>query len=100
MSRIEENNKWRCNNCSEITLASGHLKAQSPFNHDDVLVACPKCKQCDEGFTLLCDEDGCTKEAGRGWPTGDDSDKWGGYRNTCGKHFQNWTMTTTPKRSS
>ncbi len=42
---------------------------------------------CSDGFDRLCDEDGCNEESHCGWPTGDKSDKWGGYRMTCGMHM-------------
>ena len=57
------------------------LIALSPFNPDTILSACPKCKQCDEGFFQLCDEPGCDREATCGWPHPD------GYRRTCGEHM-------------
>ena len=87
MSRIEENNRWRCMNCRKELKGSEFLTAPSPFDPTDLLTACPHCKQCDEHFELICDEPGCTQQASCGWPTGDDSDEWGGYRNTCGKHY-------------
>lgn len=87
MGRIREKQRWRCTNCGTTTLGPELLTAPSPFDADDVLSGCPKCKQCSDGFDLLCDEPGCNSVAGCGWPTGDDSDSWGGYRNTCGKHM-------------
>lgn len=87
MGRIKENNWWKCRACGIASLEPELLKAPSPFNSDDELVACPRCLQCSEGFDLLCDEPGCNKHAGCGWPTGDDNDEWGGYRDTCAKHM-------------
>lgn len=52
------------------------------------VTACPNCKQCDQGFELLCDEPGCNVVARCEGPTGDHEDEWGGYRNTCRKHMQ------------
>jgi hypothetical protein len=87
MTRILANQRWRCDYCGAVTLQPALLNAPSPFNADDILAACPNCKQCDVGFTLLCDEPGCNRDGGGcGWPTGDDADAWGGYRNTCYQH--------------
>ena len=87
MGRILANRRWRCVACGTVTFEPALLTAPSPFDADDTLTGCPKCKQCDEGFDLLCDEPGCANHAGCGWPTGNDQDAWGGYRNTCGRHM-------------
>jgi hypothetical protein len=97
MGRIREKNRWRCGACCAVNLEPDLPTAPSPFNPTDTLTACPNCKQCDEGFELLCDEPGCNEFAGCGWPTGDDSDEWGGYRNTCGKHMQQNTEAKGPR---
>jgi len=88
MSRIAEDRKWRCRVCSAESLEPALLKAPSPFDEDQELIGCPICKQCDEGFDPICDEAGCQDMASRGWPTGSNNDAWGGYRNTCGKHYE------------
>lgn len=87
MGRIKEKRRWKCNACGTVTLEPELLTAPSPFDDTDLLTACPNCKQCDEGFELLCDESGCDAVAGCGWPTRNNADEWGGYRNTCGKHM-------------
>ena len=87
MGRIREKQRWKCNACGAVTVETELLTAPSPFADTYELTACPQCKQCEEGFDLLCDEPGCNSHAGCGWPTGDDSDDWGGYRSTCGKHM-------------
>lgn len=94
MGRIRENRRWRCRECGAVTLEPDLLTAPSPFCDTVELTGCPKCKQCDEGFDPLCDEDGCSAVAGCGWPTGDDADAWGGYRNTCHRH---WPPAATPQ---
>lgn len=58
------------------------LKAPSPFDSDDELQGCPKCK-CVNTLVLACDVDGCWKETSCGFPTLD-----GGYRRTCGDHYR------------
>ena len=86
MSRIRENRLWRCRACRDVTLEPALLTAPSPFCDTYELTACPECKCCDEGFAPICDEPGCNAESGCGWPTGNEADAWGGYRNTCYKH--------------
>lgn len=87
MGRNAEARRWRCNNCGAITANAGLLTAPSPFDPSDILTACPRCLCCDEGFALLCDEPWCNREARCGWPTGNDADAFGGYRQTCHNHF-------------
>lgn len=87
MGRILEKRRWRCMACGTKTPEPNLLTAPSPFDADNTLTGCPECRQCDEGFELLCDEPGCDSRANCGWPTGNDGDAWGGYRNTCGKHM-------------
>lgn len=78
--------RWKCRSCGDVSRETELLLAPSPFDDTDTLTGCPSCKGCSDGFDLLCDEDGCMQEAHLGWPTGDKADKFGGYRNTCGKH--------------
>lgn len=86
MTRVKENQQWRCNGCNQVLIEPVLLTAPSPFDPNDTIVGCPNCKQCDEGFDPVCDEDGCLSYAGCGWPTGDNDDKFGGYRITCFAH--------------
>lgn len=74
--------QWRCKECREVIPASKLLQAPSPFDDDDLLVGCPHCKQCNDGFALVCDEPGCQSDATCGFPTK------AGYRNTCSKHWK------------
>lgn len=85
MGRLGANRRWRCKTCGETTLAPELLEAPSPFRPYDTLTGCPACRCC-EGFDLLCDEPECGREASCGWPTGNDADAWGGYRQTCYEH--------------
>lgn len=75
--------KWKCKGCDAILLDTMFLKAPSPFDPMDELLACPECRQCNEGFDGLCDEPGCIQYAGTGWPDGK-----GGYRYTCSNHYR------------
>ena len=86
MKQIHKEERWQCRNCKAVMLQSSLLKAESPFSRSDILIACPACKCCDQGFWLLCDEPGCSREVTGGWPTGNDADEWGGYRQTCDAH--------------
>ena len=57
------------------------LIAPSPFDEDDMLYACPKCKTVETSIWAACDEPDCWRAATCGTPTPD------GYRNTCGDHI-------------
>lgn len=96
MSRFAQNRQWRCRTCDRISLEPALLTAPSPFDPDDILTGCPLCKGCDEGFAEICDEPGCTNEAGCGFPTGNGGDQWGGYRRTCSQHSK-WRKTKLDK---
>lgn len=71
--------KWRCESCNGISLGRELLTAPSPFDPDETLTGCPLCKSA-EGFENICDEPGCKKHAGCGFPTSQ------GYRRTCYDH--------------
>jgi len=55
------------------------LFAENPFNADETIAGCPKCKEINS-LLVSCDEPGCWNEASCGTPTAT------GYRHTCGKH--------------
>ena len=73
--------RWQCDSCNAVSLEAELLRAPSPFDPDDELVGCPTCKSC-EGFTELCEIDGCEMPATCGGPVG------GIYRRTCGPHAE------------
>lgn len=100
MGRIREDRRWKCNLCSSVTLEPALLTAPSPFGDTFELTGCPGCKQCDEGFSLLCDEPECKRDATGGWPTGNDADAWGGYRQTCFEHREppNGALSRNPRQ--
>jgi hypothetical protein len=56
------------------------LRARNPFNAEDVITACPKCKCLESTLLTACDEPGCWEQATCGTPTK------AGYRNTCHNH--------------
>ena len=80
---LDENKRWKCNNCGVITFETKLLRISSPFDIDDILVACPQCKFIND-FYEICDEPGCVEEACCGFP----DDILGGYRRTCYKHYR------------
>jgi len=73
-----DSGRWKCVECDWI--GKDYLTAPSPFDQDDMLVACPDCKTV-HSLVDLCDQFGCKLEATCGWPT-----KAGGYRRTCFAH--------------
>lgn len=86
MSR-DDSRRWQCSECSNTFLWKEILLAPNPFApNDDAVQGCPMCKACNPRLDLLCDEPGCNKSGGCGWPTGDKGDQWGGYRFTCFEH--------------
>jgi rubredoxin len=72
---------WKCTNCRWHGEEKKLLHADSPFNPQDELVACPQCKSVYD-LVNMCDEPNCTDEATCGFPTPT------GYRRTCGKHYR------------
>jgi hypothetical protein len=77
--------RWRCKNCDAINLEAKLLVGRNPFDDLQKVLGCPDCFEvfggdCEE----VCDEPGCTRQAGCGFPAGPE---WGGYRRTCSEHF-------------
>lgn len=79
---INEKKQWCCDNCGTISLATELLSAKNPFDAEDTLTGCPACKSVND-FYEVCDEPGCVREAGCGFPAGPE---FGGYRRTCYEH--------------
>jgi hypothetical protein len=73
--------KVKCGNyrCNWIGDSSETLKAPNPFNPNDELSACPKCKEMGV-IQPACDEPGCGQFASFGTPTPS------GYRWVCHEH--------------
>lgn len=74
--------QWLCNRCDEIVNNNDLLSGWNPFDEDENIHGCPKCRQCNEGFHMVCDEPGCTKRVSCGWPSES------GYRQTCHDHYR------------
>lgn len=76
-----EKNKIKCDHrrCGWAGTEDMLLRAPSPFDADEELLGCPRCKSVDS-CVMVCDESGCKEEATCGWPSKD------GYRTTCYKH--------------
>lgn len=72
---------FRCNCCAWRGLESKILVSPNPFKPEDIISGCPSCGAAED-FTNVCDESGCTRDAGCGFPTPE------GYRRTCGEHFK------------
>ena len=85
---IEFEDRYRCKVCNWIGGDKEMLKASSPFDAEDTLRACPECKQCTEGFDLLCNISGCKEIGDCGFPT-----KMHGYMWTCYKHYAEYKNT-------
>ena len=73
--------KCICQSCDWQGLVSDLLVAKSPFDPEETINGCPKCKAIDDAF-IACDEPGCWREATCGWPSET------GYRQTCGEHMR------------
>lgn len=78
----DEDKQWRCTECGTISLEDNLLRAKNPFDEADWIVGCPNCKSVEE-FEEICDEPGCTRQAGCGFRAGPE---YGGYRRTCYEH--------------
>lgn len=72
--------RWRCCDCSKVSIQGALLTAPNPFDPDDTVTGCPWCKSVAE-FDELCDEPGCNQATSCGFPT-----EGGGYRRTCSAH--------------
>lgn len=82
-----EDRQCKCLACGNIVLESEILTAQSPFDPDETLVACTKCKAVfGASVVSICDELGCNEPVTCGFPVSDDA--FGDYRTTCAKHYR------------
>ena len=72
--------KWKCVSCDNISLETELLRATNPFDKAETIEGCPICKSV-LGFTEICDEPECTREASCGFPVVN------GYRRTCYQHI-------------
>jgi len=73
--------KWKCTSCDSISIDANLLKAKNPFDETLIITGCPVCKDV-AGFTEICDEPNCVRNATCGFPTPE------GYRRTCGEHMR------------
>lgn len=65
--------------CGWHGLFTQTLESVNPFDPEQNIYACPKCKTVQE-FTVCCDEPDCWERVCCGTPTPD------GYRQTCHEH--------------
>ena len=77
--QLANRNKRTCTECGWKGHTHEVLGAGNPFDEDDVIVGCPKCR-CVNTIKMCCDEPGCWALNDCGTPTPD------GYRSTCGPH--------------
>ena len=68
-----------CRDCNWQGQLGDQLSAANPFEPDEMLYACPKCKSME--LTQACEHEGCWKEATNGGPGPD-----GKYRRACSEH--------------
>ena len=73
--------RWRCNECNVDLRESQIIAFPDPEDSQNFWSICPNCR-CAEGFTRLCDEPGCAREASCGTPVKDERR----YVNTCHEH--------------
>ena len=73
--------RWLCGGCYWLGDDAELLHATSPFDPDDTIVACPRCKAVN-AVENACDEPGCNQPATCGFPDP------GGYRRTCFRHYR------------
>lgn len=64
------------------------LRAQSPFDPEQEITACPNCKD-DENLKAACDIEGCWNEATCGTPVPDARR----YVRVCGEHYREITAS-------
>lgn len=73
------NDKCVCEECGWQGSLGDQLHGVNPFDTEDKIYGCPRCKTIDRMYPV-CDEPDCWKPVTCGSPTPD------GYRSTCGKH--------------
>lgn len=69
-----------CPECSAQMHDADVLTAPNPFDPQDTVTGCPKCRAVTN-VLVVCDEPGCWREASGGAPT------LAGYRHTCSEHI-------------
>ena len=65
MSTPEAPEKWLCTECLEVSF--GRLEAQNPFDPEDTLCGCEKCKAAEK-LIQACQHPGCEQPASGGYP--------------------------------
>lgn len=72
-------NRIGCHECRSICTKEELLSAPNPFEENEIIHACPKCKAV-EAYFLLCEVEGCPNSASSGYPVE------GGYLQVCYDH--------------
>ncbi len=81
MMRAARTLLFRCKECDWRGDESEIIRFDDPELKGNTWNICPRCRTA-ENFENLCDEPGCGRVAGCGWPSSD------GYRRTCYKHME------------
>ena len=71
--------RWMCDSCDAIVANADLLHAANPFDREQEVLGCPKCKAVDD-FRRVCGFDGCENAATGGTPYR------GQYVQRCWKH--------------
>jgi len=74
LSRFDPD-RCQCNSCGAIVHEIDLLTAPHPFDHDNVIRGCPRCKNCDP-FDRVCDVAGCLNVSSSGNPFPDGTYRW------------------------
>lgn len=79
---LAANRKVKCDesHCDWTGRQNMILCGPHPFDPDDTVYGCPKCKEINT-LIYVCDEPGCWADISSGMPTPE------GYRNTCHNHI-------------
>jgi hypothetical protein len=64
---------WRCGWAGS---SDDLLYAPNPFEPDDTIRACPKCKDIDNSLHTACEIDGCKRYGEGGYPLADGRYVW------------------------
>jgi hypothetical protein len=72
---------FRCKECGWSGEEKAIIQFPDPDQASNLWNICPECRSA-ESFENVCDEPGCTRVAGCGWPSPS------GYRRTCYEHMK------------
>lgn len=82
--------RWRCRTCEIIFAENDLLKAPNPFDTEEIINGCPRCKSVSK-LDAICDEPDCEELNEYTCYTTNPSDEWSEYRNYCYEHIKSET---------